>query len=109
MGEILPITIAAHGSINAQLPVIATNPHKTPLSIATVSHLVFSISRNLVICFLKKKQEIPAAAGPKIVFMKALSACPASVGVDVPKVLPALKNNQPNHKLITPRPTIGIL
>jgi hypothetical protein len=41
--------------------------------------------------FLRKKHVIPPAAGPKIVFIIALSAYPAFYLVERAKVLPALK------------------
>jgi hypothetical protein len=71
--------------------VIATKPQRTPLRIATTSHLVYFISLKPVMYFLRKKHVIPPAAGPKIVFIIALSAYPAFYLVERAKVLPALK------------------
>ena len=95
---ITPIIIALHSETYAHPAVIATKPDKTPLIVILGSALpnLFKVI---------KRATVPPLAADNIVLM----AIGARDALEASYVLPALKANQPNHKINAPDEANGIL
>src|SRR5688572_26740180 len=91
------MTTAAHGSTKPAAGVIATRPATAPVAAPTVVG-------TLLRAHSKTIQPSSAAAAPRWVLTNALDASPPEESAE-----PALKPNQPNHRIAAPVMTIGML
>src|SRR5271157_1538529 len=88
-----PITIASEGLTKPAAGVTAARPQTNPTHIPTAEGLPFRIQSKI-------SQLTPAAAAARFVVTRALTATSLA-----DRELPALKPNQPNHRMAVPRIT----